>query len=61
MPTIFYDQHTVSVCLAASNCSTLMNGNACIFVRLFETVAGTLYAHTSREQEIEVDYLISGQ
>jgi hypothetical protein len=39
----------------------VMNGNAFIFVRLLETVAGTLCACTSREQEIEVDYLISGQ
>jgi hypothetical protein len=61
MPTIFCDQHTLSVCLATSNCSTLMNGNAYIFVRLFEIVAGTLCACTSREQEIGVDYLISRQ
>jgi len=63
MPTIFYDQHCLClfVGLATSNHATVMSGNAYTFVRLFETVAGTVCACTSREQEIEVDYLISRQ
>jgi hypothetical protein len=51
MPTIFCDlQHSLCLfaCLATSNCSTVMSGNAYISVGLFETVAGTLC--TSREQ-----------
>jgi hypothetical protein len=53
MFTVFCDlQHPlcVSDCLVTSNCSTVMNGNAYISVGLFETVVGTLYACTSREQ-----------
>jgi hypothetical protein len=53
MPTTFCDvQHTLRLfaCLATSNCSTVMDGNAYISVGLFETVAGTLCACTSREQ-----------
>jgi len=40
----------LSACLATSNCTTVMNRNAYISVGLFETVVGTLYACTSREQ-----------